>query len=574
MIYDNEGFLYPNVDLSTCVDCKLCEKVCPQINLPTTDNYIQPKVYATYSKDERTRIDSTSGGMFSILAEEFYRNGGYVCASQFDENFKLKLKLSKDEQDLPQLRSSKYIQTETENVFLQIKQLLDVDKEVFFCSTPCQVAALYSFLKKDYKSLVTCDIVCKGVPSYKLFRSHLDYYENLYGSKTKNVKFKFKDDKHPWGQLATKIVFENGKEYVSKGVGDFFMVSFLLTGFAVRPSCTECPFKSFPRRADISLGDFWGIQRYSKEDASKGFSLVLINSEKGNDLFNRISHLLYVEEHSLAEATQRNIHLVQPYDPSPGFSYKARTNFYRDLDEKGYKYVKSKYIKPYYLEKTLAERIISKLTRLCKTAKNISWQKYIRYNIIRSHNILGRGKLIVNHKSNISINRNATLELNGNLEVGGKRFASSGLTTRLQLDPFSSLTINSGFTVMDGSFIWVTHSGNLILDGGFINEGVSITCASTIHIGKGCNIAREAVIRDYDGHYIETLNYRTAKPIVIGNHVWIGYRAMILKGVTIGDGAIVAANAVVTKDVPANCIVAGNPAKIIRSDVTWREVQS
>ena len=111
------------------------------------------------------------------------------------------------------------------------------------------------------------------------------------------------------------------------------------------------------------------------------------------------------------------------------------------------------------------------------------------------------------------------------------------------------------------------------MDGGFINEGVTITCASEVHIGKGANIAREAVIRDYDGHYIEDVNYRTAKPIKIGDNVWIGYRAMILKGVTIGEGSIIAANAVVTKDVPAHCVVAGNPAKIIRENVNWRAIQ-
>ena len=113
----------------------------------------------------------------------------------------------------------------------------------------------------------------------------------------------------------------------------------------------------------------------------------------------------------------------------------------------------------------------------------------------------------------------------------------------------------------------------MILDGGFINEKVTITCASHIHIGKNAHIAREASIRDYDGHYIDIPDYRTAKPVNIGDNVWIGYRALIMKGVNIGEGSIVAANYVVTKDVPPHCIVAGNPAKIIKENVNWRSAQ-
>lgn len=574
MKYDNEGFLYPSVDESTCIDCGLCEKVCPQLNAPETANFETPKVYATYSKDEFIRVDSTSGGMFSVFAEEMYKQDAYVCASLFDDDFKLKLFISKDRNDLPKLRSSKYIQTETDNKFSEIKGLLDKGEKVFFCSTPCQVAGLYNFLRKDYENLTTCDIVCKGVPSYKLFRKHLDYYEGVFGSKTKDVKFKFKDKEHPWGQLATKIIFENGKEHVSRGVGDFFMVSFLLTGFAVRPSCIECPFKSFPRKADVSLGDFWGIQQYSKEDAKKGFSLLLVNSEKGANLLNQVADQLYIEEHTLDEATRKNIHLIQPYDPTPGYSEEIREEFYDDLDNKGYEYVKKEYVYQYFWEKTLAERIHNKLARIFKRVKDISIPRFCKYRIFTPKQVIGSGKLTPFIGARIKLDKHSKLKLNADLELGGKRFDSSGLTTRLQLDAWSRMIVNGTFKAMEGSFIWVTHSGKLILDGGFINEGVSITCASEVHIGKGCNIAREVVIRDYDGHYIEELNYRTAKPVNIGDNVWIGYRAMVLKGVTIGVGSIIAANSVVTKDVPPHCIVAGNPAKIIRTNVNWRQVQS
>ena len=141
------------------------------------------------------------------------------------------------------------------------------------------------------------------------------------------------------------------------------------------------------------------------------------------------------------------------------------------------------------------------------------------------------------------------------------------------MGPLTKFIVNGTFSINENVNVWITQSGILELDGGFANENVTITCANHIKIGKNAHIAREAVIRDYDGHYIETPDYRTSKPVIIGDNVWIGYRAMILKGVTIGDGAVIAANSVVTKDVPPFSIVAGNPAKIIRSNIKWRSVQ-
>ena len=78
------------------------------------------------------------------------------------------------------------------------------------------------------------------------------------------------------------------------------------------------------------------------------------------------------------------------------------------------------------------------------------------------------------------------------------------------------------------------------------------------------------MIRDSDNHTIVRDGYTPTAPIKIGNHVWIGVNCTILKGVTIGDGAIIAAGSVVTKDVPAHSLVGGVPAKVIRTDVEWK----
>ena len=153
--------------------------------------------------------------------------------------------------------------------------------------------------------------------------------------------------------------------------------------------------------------------------------------------------------------------------------------------------------------------------------------------------------------------------------MGSKQLESSRMETRLLVEESGELEVNGQFDMYAGGFIRIVKNGHLVLNGGFINEGVEITCASKISIGEGCTIARDVVIRDYDAHTIHYPGYEIAKEINIGKHVWVGNRAMILKGVTIGDGAIIGAGTVVTRDVPAGCVVVGVPAKIVKENVSW-----
>jgi acetyltransferase-like isoleucine patch superfamily enzyme len=169
----------------------------------------------------------------------------------------------------------------------------------------------------------------------------------------------------------------------------------------------------------------------------------------------------------------------------------------------------------------------------------------------------------------IEIHKTAQLIINGSVTMGQQQVSSSHKETRLLLEPNAKMTVTGNYTMYADSYIRVVKNGELILHSGFINEGVQITCASKITIGEGCVIARDVVIRDYDAHTIDLPNYEIAKPIEIGKHVWIGNRAMILKGVKIGDGAVVAAGALVTKNVPGNCIVGGVPAKVIKENINW-----
>ena len=102
-------------------------------------------------------------------------------------------------------------------------------------------------------------------------------------------------------------------------------------------------------------------------------------------------------------------------------------------------------------------------------------------------------------------------------------------------------------------------------DYSIINPGVRITSAASIKIGHSCMLAMNAYLSDADWHDIQHRIYAPGanKSIVLGNNVWVGDGALVCKGVTIGDNSVVGARAVVTKDVPANKIVAGNPASVV-----------
>lgn len=133
------------------------------------------------------------------------------------------------------------------------------------------------------------------------------------------------------------------------------------------------------------------------------------------------------------------------------------------------------------------------------------------------------------------------------------------------------------FDVYAGGRINVNAGAKLSLGSGYMNHDCVIDCFSSITIGYGVVISERVVIRDSDNHAITSTENGELKsdekpaaaPIVIQDHVWLGMNVVVLKGVTIGEGAIVAAGSVVTKDVPSHCLVAGVPAKVVKTDVSW-----
>lgn len=285
---DNEGFYYPFVQEELCVNCGMCNRLCPmnRVNELIKKQYDVPKCYGGYNKDINERLESTSGGIFSLLAKKMYKMGGYVGGAIYTDGFDVVSYISNREEDLHKLRKSKYVQGTSFGYYITIKRLLDNHEKVLVCGLPCQTAALKCFLGKEYNNLLIVDILCKTCNSPKVFHKYLQNLENKYKGEVISVKERYK--KAGWRSLTREIKFNNGKVYYGKGYKDSFQRGFQLNIFS-RPSCYSCRFKTIPRIGDITLGDFWGIEKLDISlDDNRGTSLICINNDKGYNFFIEI----------------------------------------------------------------------------------------------------------------------------------------------------------------------------------------------------------------------------------------------------------------------------------------------
>ena len=568
---DKEGFWYPSVDEEACVNCGLCEEVCPVISQADfIQRYDRPQVYAAYTKDEAVRLDSTSGGVHSMLAGKMFDRNAFVGGAVYNPDHTVSQIITDDRGRLPEIRSSKYLQSDASSVYKAIAQRLGEGREVFFCGTPCQVQALYKFLGKEYDNLTTADFICRGVNSPKVFLAYMDMLEKKYGSRATAIKFKSKEK--GWHTFSIRVRFENGMVYCKDRWHDLFFIGYLQYNNFVRPSCYDCKFKCFPQKADITLADFWGIEKLDPSmDQDKGTSMVMINSDKGAALFDTVKGDIVYKEFTQEQAAVGN--------PAMNYSLKSaygtREDFFADLDTMPFDSLALKYFPDGNGRPGLNKymKIFNKIKgRVSDLGLSIpAWVTFIRYNFLSPNVKKGVSTPVLNLKHTVfQLDGGSKLILNGRVRIGEKQVRKSKLETRILLEKGATMQVDKPFTIYAGSYVRVVKDGVLHIKGnGFVNENVQITCGDRVEIGEGCFIGRDVIIRSYDAHEIRKEGYQISAPIVIGNHVWIGQRAMILKGVTIGDGAVIAAGAIVTKDVPAHSVVAGVPAKVIEENIEW-----
>lgn len=572
---DIEGFWYPEVNMDTCIDCHLCEKVCPIIEPAKQINrYDEPVVYAAYTKDDTIRTDSTSGGIHSMLAQAMYAQQAFIGGAIYNEDHTVRHIASNDPSRLDEIRSSKYLQSSMEGQYKEVKTLLQAGENVFYCGCPCQIQALYKFLKKEFDNLTTCDFICRGVNSPKVFLKYMDMLERQNGSKATKIKFKAKEC--GWHNFSMRVNFANGNVYCKDRWHDLFFIGYLQAGNFSRPACYHCKFKGFPQKADITLADFWGIEKLDPSmDQDRGTSLVMINSDKGSRLFESIKDKIEWRKFTMNDARRGNPAMEESLLPAQ----PNRKEFFEDLDKLPFEEVARLHFPPVPDRKTVmiakVRSFIGRLAQLKWLLRTLGfslnmWETFIYINYISKSVTRTINKPLINlSRTVIQMDNGSRMHLNANLFTGKKQVRKSRTETRILIEENAKITVNGDFEVFANAFIRVFPNGHLILHGGFINENVQISCGDTIEIGEDATIGRDVCIRSYDGHTIEEAGYRISAPIKIGKHVWIGQGATILKGVTIGDGAIIASGALVTKDVPAGSLVGGIPAKVIKENVKW-----
>lgn len=308
MIEDEEGFLYPKINSEYCFNCGLCKRVCPILNSKQEDTQI-PKAYAAYNKDENIRMKSSSGGIFTQLANVIIKNNGVVFGAIFDKDFCVIHDKVTNEEDLEKIRGSKYIQSDIKDTYRKAKQYLEEGREVLFTGTPCQIEGLYSFLMKDYKNLYTQDIICHGVPSKNIWKKYLEYRKEIDKGFLEKITFR---DKHDKGWSNYQLSFKYDNKIVNINHNEDLYMKLFLKDVALRPSCYECKFKKKHRRSDITLADFWGINNIlpSMND-EKGTSLVIVNSKKGQNLFLKISNGIKYELVDFEDAIRDNKSMIK-----------------------------------------------------------------------------------------------------------------------------------------------------------------------------------------------------------------------------------------------------------------------
>lgn len=351
MVLDSEGFLYPEVDVSACTDCGLCEAVCPMTK-PQPQRTV-PSAFAAWNVDDTVRAASSSGGVFDSLMNLTFHQKGIVFGAAFDKTMRLRHQSADNKTEGCKFRGSKYLQSVIGITYQEAKKYLSQERVVLFSGTPCQIAGLYSFLGRDYDSLLTCDIVCHGVPSPKVFLSYKMSLERRYRSSTLSIDFRCKMS--GWKSFSLSLSLENGKKYHRILHEDPFMIGFLRNLF-LRPSCHRCLFSRVPRVADISLGDFWGVDKHHPEwDDDRGTSLVLIQTDKGRKAFQSCRKDLTVHEADLNVAIKSNPCISGSLPPG-----QKRDTFFRDLDRLPFE----KVIKTYMMQKTLWHRALCKTTTI------------------------------------------------------------------------------------------------------------------------------------------------------------------------------------------------------------------
>ena len=336
---DSEGFFYPEVDRNLCINCNLCAKICPFEKQEKNPKKLI-RAFAAHSKDDAILENSSSGGIFSEIAMQFLNDGGCVCGATIDKEHQVYHIIIDDVKSISLLQGSKYVQSNMEGVLNKIGKLLKMKRKVLFCGTPCQVSAIKNAYKSD--CLYFIDILCHGVPSQKLFDKYIEYLEKKHHGNLTGIWFRDKK-KNGWSITLKYSICKKGKNkdyYLVRQLSEYF--SGFLRNMTQRESCFNCPYTTIERCGDITLADFWGIEKIHPEYyCTKGTSIVLVNSDYGMKLLTNCKSNIDINPVTIDDVLVQN----PQFKGSPKRE-KERNYVYNDIFNNGFKEVGKRYILP------------------------------------------------------------------------------------------------------------------------------------------------------------------------------------------------------------------------------------
>lgn len=357
MEQDDEGFFRPRIDYDKCIECRQCEKSC-HVLLPKKDMGKKPLAYAARSNDDKVLNASSSGGAFSVFAQQAFKQNGVIYGAEYQDDWTVSLTRAQNEEEIAKMRGSKYLQSTADKAYAAAKEDLDRGTFVVFTGLPCQVSGLYAFLKDDPDNLIIVDIICHGAASPGLFQEYIKYREDKTGKKI--VYLNHRDKKVGWNEaLPIQMMIETqdgGREYIP-AYEDPYLYGFLQS-LTIMRACSSCPYATVPRYSDISMGDFGGLGVLVPSTVynSRGVSQILVNTEKGKRFFDSCG--LLREEHSLRECMGFNLNIWKPAPQKP-----KRDAFFKD-----YKVMDFGQLKEKYLTLSAKMRMLRKMKRMTEKA--------------------------------------------------------------------------------------------------------------------------------------------------------------------------------------------------------------
>ena len=303
MKYDKQGFLYPFVDQELCINCGACDRVCEQTSSPLAHATLQ-KGFGAISKDKELQLKSSSGGIFSLLCNEiFLRQGAVVGVAMTGDNKGAVHRVAYNEQEVSAFRGAKYLQSDLGEIFSKIDQLLKDGKEVLFSGTPCQVAGLKACIKENDDNLLCVDMVCHGVPSPMIWKKYCKEVEEVHNGVISAINFRHK--KYSWEK--PHVDCNNNCTVIFRSKTEDPYMRLFLQDYTLRPSCYECQHKGLNRKADITIADFWGVDKIIPGFSNgAGTSLVIIHTKKGSKYFEKIKGQIKMQEVELQMALEFN----------------------------------------------------------------------------------------------------------------------------------------------------------------------------------------------------------------------------------------------------------------------------